>query len=396
MLKPKYSLLIVSYISLYKKNGAWYTLDLWVRDLIWNRNVVTKLCLLAPQSTATTDKLSKLPSDITVVTFDEVSSKHTLEELISAYEVIQINGGRPFWQSRENFRVIKIAKSKKKCVICGISSDRARTTILNSQGSSFFKKVKAQIQAWSILNTSKKLALASDGLFLVGFGLTKRLSFNHRNLHVSTASWISSEDIISDDLLQRKIMKIRRRQQLKLCVATRLEVMKGVKVAIEALALVKTNLKENIPLLFIYGEGPEKDKLESLCKHLCIEEQVSFMGTVPYGQPFFEEISKYELMLLTNLNDEQPRLIFDALSQGMIPICPDSDAYSVLDLDKSWYYKTGHSQSLFKKIMSFNDKDFLINSLNQAKSLSKKYTIGSMHLERANWIERLLKQANFR
>jgi glycosyltransferase involved in cell wall biosynthesis len=120
---------------------------------------------------------------------------------------------------------------------------------------------------------------------------------------------------------------------LTMCVATRLEPMKGVHLAVEALRILRPRMGEHAPILSILGEGRERENLDRLVRDHGLADRVRFADTFSYPDPFLAQIGRHDLRLLTNLNDEQPRVIFDAISQGLAPICPDSRPYRELGID---------------------------------------------------------------
>jgi len=192
--------------------------------------------------------------------------------------------------------------------------------------------------------------------------------------------------VIGKEELAAKLAEMSSRQFLRLCLATRLEAMKGCVLAIEALAAAKRRLAGNAPTLAVLGEGPEREALASRARELDVADLVSFRGTFPYGKPFFDEIRGYDLMLLTNLNSEQPRILFDSISQGLIPLCPDHQAYTALRLGESILYSRGDAGSLAAAVLRFQDPQVFRNELESLVPLTQHYTIEHMHEERARWI----------
>ena len=93
MVDPHYSLLIVSGIPMECRHTDWFSLDLWVRDLIWQAKVVSKLCVLAPVACVRDRSLSEVPHSIRVVSREDVTSHSELAKLISQYDVVQVGGG---------------------------------------------------------------------------------------------------------------------------------------------------------------------------------------------------------------------------------------------------------------------------------------------------------------
>ena len=112
---------------------------------------------------------------------------------------------------------------------------------------------------------------------------------------------------------------------------------------------------------------------------------------VAYPRPFLDLLNTMDAVLLTNLNDEQPRLIFDALSQGCLPICPDTPAYRGLGLDDRLFYQQGSVRDLSRVIEDLSNPRLRLQLNAQLGNLARKFTIQTMHEARAEWIMSLLK-----
>lgn len=75
----------------------------------------------------------------------------------------------------------------------------------------------------------------------------------------------------------------------------------------------------------IIGSGD----LETACRDYIRTQQgsvtMSFLEPVAYGTDFFRLLAGYDVLLLPNLSEEQPRIIFDAFGQGLTIIASDTD-----------------------------------------------------------------------
>jgi len=387
-----YSILIISHIPVYKisEEDCYYSLDLWCKDVNANSKVVSKLAIFCPILESYGDDVivTKLDSRIKVHKLNNLIYLKEFKEIISQYDVIQIGAGKPFWKYKYEFLAIIYARIQSKCFIYSISSNRVKLTLLNSEGGGS-KEVKGRINSFSIYLTQKIFSKYSTGVLLVGNGLKLALGINNNNIHVGLASWIEKQDILPVSILDKKLSELPSYLLPELCVCTRLEKMKGVHLAIEALDSLKRKYDFK-PRLKIYGIGPEKENLTILVNQLELQEQVSFMGVVRYGVDFFKEIRQYNLMLLTNLSDEQPRIIFDAISQGVLPICPNTNVYQSTGLDGGLLYKQGSAIELAERIKAFTDKTFFVNMINLSRPLLDNSTVEAMHTNRANWVKGLL------
>jgi len=361
-------------------------MDLWHRDVVANAKTVKRLCLLAPESGIEIERPVKLPPEVEVVPRHSVNQPADLRALLEHFDVVQFGSGRLMRQMRSDLDCARLAKSLGKLVVCGVSSDRAKTVVLNASRRDVLRRIRARMMARSILKASNAMARLSDGLFLVGTGLQERYGPGHANVHVGTASWISEEDVIGEESLRARIEALERREETRLCVATRLERMKGVHLALEALSLLKRDRNLRTPELAVYGEGPEAQSLQALSRKLCLENDVTFRGTVSYGEAFFRAIGEHDVMVLTNLNIEQPRLVFDAFSQGMAAICPDSRPYHGLGIDRRCLFTRGDANSLAQTIRGLLDRDVLAELMENSVEVARNHTIDRMHAERGRWI----------
>ena len=381
-----FTLLIISPLSVMTENGRTYTtIDLWARDLAAQKQVAKRVCVVCPLGDPSEGHYVPVPDGVQIVTYDQVSTKDQLRALVSRYDVVQVGAGMPSWRANIMLAAATAARECERCLILGVSSNRAKTAILNARHRRLHKRVKARIVAYSIVRTQDQLVKMADGVFLVGHGL--KLNHHHPNIHFETASWIRRRDVVSDIELREKVVARLRGPRLSLCVASRLESMKGVHLAIEASRLLREKMGVNSPLLTILGDGPEQQQLESLVSDYRLDDQVSFVGTLSYPEQFYGELSKHAVILLTNLNDEQPRVLFDAAVQGIVPICPDSEPYRALSLDRRLFYRRGSAESLANAVETYADRTQIQELLPFLLQLVHHNSIESMHEQRAAWMQ---------
>ncbi len=389
-----YKLLIVSSIPVYSIAGEYLTLDLWLRDLEKQVDYVESLSLICPvieNNENPKKNLASLPNSINVYAEDNLKTSADYNQLAKQHDVIQIAVNKPFWQSRTEFNFLKAAREFNISIILALSSNRAKTLLLNAKNKGIIKFIKSIISYIGLNIAISYFTKNTDGCFVVGEGLRELVSSKQSNIYIGTASWIRLEDILSKSEIEQKASLMANRQKLRLCIATRLEPMKGVHLALEALARLKDQSEENTPELLILGEGEELERLQKLSKKLAIDHLITFGGTRPYPNEFFNTIREYDLMLLTNLNDEQPRLIFDAISQGLIPVCPDSSPFKALALEDEIYFSRGDANSLARTISNISTLNDYGKLLNKLFAQAKNFTIDAMHENRAKWIEKILE-----
>jgi glycosyltransferase involved in cell wall biosynthesis len=271
-----------------------------------------------------------------------------------------------------------------KPVVLGISSDRAMTSLVNARGKNIIHRARARVRYWSVKLSQRYLSGRCDGTFVVGEGLRRLVESTSSNLFVGTASWIDASDIVPTTAARRDSSKVR------LCAAARLEPMKGIGLALDALASLGTH--DDVPpmTLLIAGRGPEEAALRAQCAALQLQDKTQFAGTFAYPGPFFEMLRSQDIVVLTNLNEEQPRLIFDAISQGCLIVCPDSAPYRALGIPERLLYKRGDAHALAQTvahaIASIGDETLRV-ALN---SLARMATIETMHERRRDWVRSTL------
>ena len=135
--------------------------------------------------------------------------------------------------------------------------------------------------------------------------------------HVIHASWIDEDVIISDGQAEA-IWQAKSKQNsegLTILFAGRLDPQKGVAVLLEAIRAVA---RKDIPVtLDILGSGDLADKCREVGAELHGSTHINMLGTVAYGAPLFELLRRYHAIILPSISDEQPRIVYDAYSQGV-------------------------------------------------------------------------------
>jgi glycosyltransferase involved in cell wall biosynthesis len=142
--------------------------------------------------------------------------------------------------------------------------------------------------------------------------------------HVIPASWIDEQGILSgveaEQLWQRKLAASDSR--LKILFVGRLVPDKGVRVLLEAMRQLSAGAAPIV--LSILGEGDLKGECAAVASGLTGATSVKVLGTVPYGAPLFALIREYDALVVPTITDEQPRIVFDAYSQGVPVLASDT------------------------------------------------------------------------
>lgn len=369
--KPR--ILLCSPIPVTRHEGGWRTIDLWARDINAQADQAD-IVLLCPVVTEPIEDDAPLDPAIEVVDERHLAGGATLEQKVEWSTAIQLpgNGG---WRMARRFRpLLRTAAAKGRAVFLGITSNRARTAILNSKNGSWPRRVQGLLRYADIRMTQTWLARRCAGVFVVGEGVRALVEPVARSIHVGVASWIQAEDIVPPrPLLDRR---------LRVCMAGRLEPMKGFHLGIEAFALAGA---ERFERLTIIGKGAEEERLGQQARAAGLDN-FQLLPPVGYPEPFFRFLDGYDVVLLTNLNDEQPRLIFDAISRGCIPVCPDTVPYRALGLDQRLLYRQGDVGALADRLRALSDPALRRDVALAIADLAQRFTLPAMHAARLEWM----------
>ncbi len=166
---------------------------------------------------------------------------------------------------------------------------------------------------------------------------------------IAPATWIDQNNLVSPDKIKKRHLD-RKGKTVQMIFPARLTENKGVFVLFEAIELLKNlDVAVNITIM---GMG----ELAEDCKTFALKEfgkiKVTYRDPVEYGSEFFNILYNYDVILIPNLKEEQPRIVFDAFSQGVGVIA--SDTSGILDItidgENAIICKRGDSQSLAKAI----------------------------------------------
>lgn len=382
-----YRLAILSPIAV-AADGAGYVADvLWVRDLseqVRHVRAVTLVCPILPAGTRPNAPTAALPADIRVV--DRAAAERDWQAAIGDAEVLQLPGGVGWSAAASLRRAARVARAHGCKVVIGISSNRARTFRLNAKGPPVVRQLRGMLGSWSIRSAERDLTRRADGAFVVGSGLLPQVHPRCPSVHVGIASWISARELTTDRPRWRGTEASD--PSVRLCVAARLEAMKGVDLAVAALARLAAEGAGIDWQLDILGEGVERAALAAQIDALELGHRARLLGTRAYPDAFFAFLSTQHFVLLTNRNDEQPRLLFDAIARGCLPICPDARAYLDLGVPPELLYRQGCAEALAARVATLHAAApaALDATWQRLLQLAQKHGIESMHAARATWL----------
>ncbi|MCF3974163.1 glycosyltransferase family 4 protein [Paracoccus salsus] len=136
---------------------------------------------------------------------------------------------------------------------------------------------------------------------------------------VTPASWIRTEDVVTEDALEGFWQG--KPDQLRLLLASRLTEEKGTGVVLEALRQMD---QQGAALhLDVVGSGSMAPQIADFAEH-ARHVRVRILREVAYATEFLPLLRNYHAVLVPTTSDEQPRVILDAFSQGVPVIASDT------------------------------------------------------------------------
>lgn len=381
--RSSYQTLLISKIPVTRQADGFVTDPLWSLDINTNAKAIAGIRLVCPVQNGDGAGCTPLDPQIEVTAADTLTSAQ-LEELVRAADIVELPGNFGWHASGLARRAMRLARQYGKLSVLGISSNRAKTTMMNAKGRPLPSRLRAWLRAQSIKISQRYLVRNCDAVRVVGPGLRPLVEDHARNLSVEIASWIRTKDILPprDGLFD----------PVHVVIASRLEPMKGVAIGVEAVAGLIT-AGQNVTLNLI-GIGAEEARLKQIALTSGINDRTVFSGQLAYPEPFFQALRNADFVLLTNLNDEQPRLIFDAIAQGAIPVCPRHPAYKALNLDPRVLYEQGSATDLretLSRLVSLSDEERKEIRVAMIK-VAQDRTLESMHARRRDWVLSLLSE----
>lgn len=206
---------------------------------------------------------------------------------------------------------------------------------------------------------------------------------------VNPASWVNEDDILPVEALRRSWVSKRTVCTLRLLFAGRLTKEKGIGVLLDAVDMLDMHgIAVHIDII---GQGPMLAECQNSSKLARSSVLLTLLQPVTYGQEFFHLLSKYHAVLVPSLTDEQPRILFDAYSQGVPVVAANTDGIRPhVDDRVGWLVTSGSAESLSKTITTIVSQPWeLENRGVTAHQLAGLKTHREMHRARSHELAKL-------
>jgi glycosyltransferase involved in cell wall biosynthesis len=236
---------------------------------------------------------------------------------------------------------------------------------------------------------TRALKNADARIFTQSFYRDYFLGADRRNTLINPATWVDREHLVSpQDLEWRK--KHQKDGLLKLIFPSRLEENKGTFVVLDAIKNLKDCSKR--VQLTIMGAGTLKKACLDFIGHYKGNIEIKFRDPVEYGRPFFDVIAEHDFVIVPTLQQEQPRIIFDAFSQGVPIIGSDTSGIKdITSLKNAFLFSRGNAADLAAVITSINvDHDTVLEMGLDGLAYATGKTHAQMHMDREAFLKTVL------
>lgn len=213
---------------------------------------------------------------------------------------------------------------------------------------------------------------------------------------IAPAIWIDDEYLLSDEDQQARLAALPE-DEIRFLFPARLVAEKGVDTVLEAIERLETLVQQTPPdariTLDIVGAGPLADTCRSFAERHRGAVTVRFRDPVAYGAPFFALLRDYHAIILANRQDEQPRVIFDAFSQGVSVISGRTPGVAsiVSEGDTALLFERNDAGALAERMLEFaTTTDLRQRLLAGSLAAVRGKSHADMHKTRAQFLQRTL------
>lgn len=321
---------MVSFIPVYKdEDGALWLESSWHHDLTQHLTYLTDFRLCAPVLPKDNQPglvRLDLPKDgrLRLIPLPAQSSKlaavRTLPKVVSALwraigDAKVVHSGVIGWPYPLGWIANPIAVLRGKALVVVIESSWLRSTSEQKEGRrfAFLNAVSNSMAHWSCKHADIAFYTHSTYRDTLHVG-------DPATGYVTPAIWINDTDIL-DETDARRLWSRKVSEPVRLLLAGRLIVDKGIDVLLAALRLLEQRgVKVRVDII---GVGERRDACLKAAEELRVVG-LSVLDPVSYGEAFFELVQRYHAVLIPNLTDEQPRILFDASAQAVPAIASDT------------------------------------------------------------------------
>lgn len=381
--------------------GRRYLEPLWAKDLVEHTRYIERLVLAAPamrdEMPANAVAIDAVPA-LGGVTFVELPPAHSYLDAVRKLP----RTWRTLWAASNGVALVHSGVASwplpEAWVLAPILALRRCIHYINVE-SAFWRLVpgervglKRRLQSAVTERLNRWCVGAADISTFTQDGYRRSLLRRHPERgHVVEASWIDAGAILTPAQLALARQAREQGGALRLVFAGRLTAGKGVRLLMDAARGAIANGADIE--LDVFGDGPLADECgELLQREPTLAARVRMRGSVPYDAGFFELLGGFHLLVVPTLTDEQPRIVFDAYSQGLPVLGSDTSGMvqCVADGVTGVLFRSGDAAALQAAIeVVAHDPAALVAMADACAARARALTHQEMHRKR--W--RLLVEA---
>ncbi|TDK44471.1 glycosyltransferase [Antarcticimicrobium luteum] len=370
--------------------GAVWLDDAWHHDLLAHLDYIDDLTVLAPCAALPEPRpgnLRKVDDTPSLRFVDLPGGGSTAKALLrvpatlaAVWRAVRradiVHSGAAGWPLPPGLFVNPVAVLLRKPLVIVIESAFWRLTGPGSHGA--LRRLRAgmteALARWSI-RRARLTVLTHEGYrdSLAGDA--------HGMVMVIPASWIDAETVVSEGAAQTL-----RDGPARLLLAARLTPEKGITSALEAVERAGPGLS-----LTVIGEGPLREQVAGAAERLG-PDRLRLLDPVPYGPAFFSLIRDHDAVLVPTLSDEQPRILFDAYSQGRPALASDTagNREAAQEGQTAWLFAPGDVDALTRLFDRAAAAPEALRAMSPAaRALALQHTHQQMHYQRAEKLAEL-------
>ena len=393
-------LLVMTLPTYVDAQGHRRTDELWQKDLVEHLVHFNDMTLFAPVE-HTPPPPNSLPVDPATLpgklTLDDLPScasmRLTLKHLpgiavrlwraIGRAEIVHANAGG--WPISFGWLAIPMAKLRGKFTVSVVESGSWRLGFQRPF------RLRDFVEACLFESFGRVIVNLADVAVFTHAGYLESMLSQRRRAHghVISASWINQANILTH---QQATTSWQTRTStagpLRVVFAATLKTSKGIFTLIEAVKLL--DQRRVSVQIDVYGEGGLEPEIARTAATLHNGAVLNLRGTLGYGDPFFQMLERYEVMLVPSLSDEQPRVIFDSFARALpvIASATAGNAQCVTDGVNGHLVAVGDAQALANAIEhATQNRSELAEMGIKALEVARGLTHDQMHTRRAAIIE---------
>ncbi len=184
------------------------------------------------------------------------------------------------------------------------------------------------------------------------------------------ADFILPSFVESKNIIEKKVFK---NKKLKLVTLSQLIKRKNIDLTIKALSNVDFDFEYNI-----YGNGPEKNKLQKLIKNLNLEEKIKLNPYLPHEQ-IYSKLDENDVFILTSVNESFGISYIEAMSRGLVVVgTKNTGIDGIIKNNINGFLinpKTDEITEILNKINKINKEEISDNTIKTIKTLTKEKVI---------------------